>query len=143
MIARHHVEPADEDEAVVGVDVALVHLCQLDEVLDLLVRGDPADEQEIHQAVVEHPVERRPLDRSRDPRRVDGDRKHTGRAEPERIELLTVVCRVAQREIDPAGQRRELLAPERRQAEQRRIVRREIRRRGDIVVLQDAARIDR
>ena len=53
IIPRHHVEPADEDEAVVGVDVALVELGQPDDVLDLLVRRDPADEQEVDEAVVE------------------------------------------------------------------------------------------
>ena len=59
IIPRHHVVPADEDEAVVGVDVALVELGQPDVVLDLLVRRDPADEQEVHEPVVEDPFERR------------------------------------------------------------------------------------
>ena len=60
IVPRHHVEPADEDEAVVGVDVALVDFGQPDVILDLLVRRDPADEQEVHEAVVENLFERRP-----------------------------------------------------------------------------------
>ena len=61
IIARHRVVPADEDEAVVGVDVALVVLGQPDVILDLLVRRNPADEQEVHELVVQELVERRPL----------------------------------------------------------------------------------
>ena len=65
-------------------------------------------------------------DRLRDARGIDGDRKDAGRREAERLELLPVVLRIAERQIDAADQRRQLLAAERRQAEQRRIVRREV-----------------
>ena len=88
-------------------------------------------------------VERRPVRRLGDARGVDGDREDAGAAEAERLELLAVVLRVAEREVDAAGQRRELVASERGEAEQRRIVRREVRRRRDVVVLQHAAGAER
>ena len=66
IIARHHVGTADENEAVVGIDVPFVLLREADVVLDLLVRRDPADEQKIHQAVVENAVERWAIDAPRD-----------------------------------------------------------------------------
>ena len=116
IIPRHHVVAADEDEAVVRVDVALVVLGQPDVILDLLVRRDPADEQEVHEPVVEHRLERRPLDRLRDARRVDRDREDAGRSEAERLELPAVVLGVAERQIDAADERRQLLAGRARRA---------------------------
>ena len=53
---------------------------------------------------------------------VDRDREDAGTSEAQRLQLLPVVVRVAEREIDAADQRRQLLAAERRQAEQRRVV---------------------
>ena len=53
VVPRHDVVPADEDEPVVRVDVALVLLGQPDVILDPLVRRDPADEQEVREPVVE------------------------------------------------------------------------------------------
>ena len=108
-------------------------------ILDLLVRRDPADEQEVHEAVVQDLFERRPSGRLRDPRGIDRNREHAGAAEAERLELRPVVLRIAERQVDAAGERRELVPPERREPEQRRIVRREIRRRRHVVVLQDAS----
>ena len=61
VVARHRVVLADEDEAVVRVDVALVVFGQPDVVLDLLVGRDPSDEQEVDEVVVEDLVERRPV----------------------------------------------------------------------------------
>ena len=125
IIPRHDIEAADEDEPVVRVDVALVVLREPDVILDLLVRRDPADEQEVHEAVVENLFERRASSPARHARGVDRDRKDAGRREAERFELLPVVLRVAERQIDPAGERRQLLAAERGEPEERRIVRRE------------------
>ena len=51
---------------------------------------------------------------------VDGDRKHAGVGEAERLELLPVVLRVAERHVGVADQRLQVLAPERRQPEDRR-----------------------
>ena len=62
------------------------------------------------------------------------------RREAERLELPAVVFGIAEREVDVADQGRQLVAPERSEAEQRRIVGREVRRRRDVVILQDAAR---
>ena len=59
VVARHGVGLADEDEAIVRVDVALVVLGQPDVVLDLLVGRDAPDEQEVYQAVVEDACQRR------------------------------------------------------------------------------------
>jgi hypothetical protein len=108
-------------------------------VLDLLVGRDPAHEQEIHQPVVEDRLERRAPGRLGDPRRVDRNRKHAGAAEAECVELLAVVLGIAEREIDAADQRAQLVTAERRQAEQSRVVGREVGRRRYIVVLQDPA----
>ncbi len=59
IIPRHRVEATDEDEAVVGVHVALVVFREADVIFDLLVGRDPADEQEVDEVVVEQLVERR------------------------------------------------------------------------------------
>ncbi len=73
----------------------------------------------------------------RQPCRVHGDRQHAGRSEPEGLELLPVELRVSERKIDVADERAQLLAAERGETEQLRIVRREERRGRDVVVLQD------
>ena len=112
-------------------------------VFDLLVRRDPADEQKVHQTIVEHPIERRAVDLLRDARCVDRDREHPGRREAERLELLPVVLGIAQRQFDMADERSQFLASKRREAEQRRIVRREKRGRRHIVVLENAAAAQR
>ena len=59
------VVAADEDEAVVAVDVALVQLGEADVILDPLVGDDPADEQDVDQAVAEDPFQRGPARRVR------------------------------------------------------------------------------
>ena len=88
VVPRHGIVLADEDEAIVGVDVALVVLGQPDVILDLLVRRDPADEQEVHEVVVVSifsSAGRR--DGLRDARQVDGERQDAGRREPHGLEL--------------------------------------------------------
>ena len=87
--------------------------------------------------VAEDPLQRRPRRRAGDPRGVDRDRHDAGSLEAERLELLPVEVRIAERQVDPSRQRRELLAAERGEAEEPRIVGREERRRRDVVVLQD------
>ena len=58
--------------------------------------------------VAEDLLERRARRRVGDPLGVDGDRQHAGRREAERLELLPVELRIAEREVDAADQRREL-----------------------------------
>ena len=57
VVARHAVVAADEDEAIVAVDVPLVDLGKADVILDPLVRGDAPDEEDIDQAVAEDLLE--------------------------------------------------------------------------------------
>ena len=103
-------------------------LGQPDVILDLLVRRDPADEEEVDELVVQD-LSRAPAAATglvmRDS--IDGQRQHAGRREAERLELLPVVLGDAERQIDAADQRRQLLPRQRGQAEQRRIVGREER----------------
>ena len=127
VVARHRVVTADEDEPVVGIDVALVVFGQPDVILDLLVRGDPADEQEVDEVVVQDLVERRPVGWLRDARQIDRQRQHAGRREPERLELPPIVVGDAEREIDRADQRRQFPAGDRGEPEERRIVGSEVR----------------
>ena len=87
VVARHAVGLADEDEAILGVDVALVVLGEPDVVLDLLVRDDAADEQEVQQTVGQHLLERRAPRRLADAIGVDGDGEDAGVGEAERLEL--------------------------------------------------------
>ena len=138
VVARHAVGLADEDEAVVDVDVALVDFGQPDVILDLLVRDDPADEQEVQRAVAEHPLERRTARRRGDPGDIDGDREDAGVVEAQRVELVAVEGRVAQRDVGPPGQRRQLLAAERGEPEDAGVVGREEVGRGHVVVLEHA-----
>ena len=49
---------------------------------------------------------------------IDGNRQHAGRREPQLLELLPVELGVAERQIHVADERCELLAAERRQAEE-------------------------
>ena len=108
IVGRDGVGLADEDEAVVDVDVAFVVLGQPDVILDLLVRRDAADEEEVYQAVLEDARQRRARRRLGDAVEIDGNRHHAGRREAQRLELLTVVVGVAEREVDVADQRRQL-----------------------------------
>ena len=78
-----------------------------------------------------------------DPLGVDRDRQHAGRREPQRLELRAVELRIAERQIDMADQRSQLLPAERRQPEEAGIVGREERRRRDVVILQDARAVQR
>ena len=126
IVPRHDVVPPDEDEPVVGVDVPLVVLGEPDVVLDLLVRRDPADEQEIDQAVVEDPLERRPLDALGHPRGVDGDGEDAGAGEkPSASSSWRLYSESPSARSDLADERRQFLASERGQPEERGIVRRE------------------
>ena len=104
-VARHAVGLADEDEPVALVHVALVELGQPDEVFDLLVRRDAADEQEVLQPVIEDGFEGRPSDRRGDPREIHGNGEDAGVREPEPLELLAVVFRVAERQVGVAHER--------------------------------------
>ena len=138
VVARRRVRPADEDEPVVGVDVALVVFGQPEVVFELLVRGDAADEEDVGRTVVERPFERRPPRRARDAPGVDQQRQHAGVGEAERLQLPAVVLGVAQRQIDASGQRPQLGPAQRGDAEDVRVVRREEMRRRDVVVLDHA-----
>jgi hypothetical protein len=124
VVARHDVVTAGEDEPVVDVDVPLELLAEPEDVLDLLVGSDPADEQDVDQAVAQDRLERRHRGRTGQtvPRR--GNREDAGRCEAERCELRAVVLRVAKREIHRADQRRQLLPPEPGQPEEGGVPRR-------------------
>jgi hypothetical protein len=60
---------------------------KLDVIFNPLVWRNPADEQEIHELVVEEVVERRLDIRVREPRCVDGNRHHASSAESELLNL--------------------------------------------------------
>ena len=130
--------PPHEDEAIVGVHVALVVLRQAEVILDLLVRRDAADEQKVDEVVVEQPVERWAARRVHQPAQIECERHHPGRAEAQVHELSSVVLRHPQGQVRSADQGRELLTGERRQAEQRRVVRRKKRGGCHVVILEDA-----
>ena len=129
-VARHRVVAADEDEAVVDVDVALVLLGEPDVILDLLVRRDAADEQNVDEPVLEQALERRHAARRRQPLGVDDERQHVRARESHRLELAAVVLRHAEREIDAIGERRELPAPEDAETRDAGVERREEVRRA-------------
>ena len=116
VVARHRVVLADEDEPVVGVEVSFVVLRQLDVVFDLLVGRDAADEEEVHEVVVEGPFERGPRGGGRDAGQVDRQWQHTRRVEPDVLELAAIELGNAKREVGPADQRRQFLARAARRA---------------------------
>ena len=74
---------------------------------------------------------------------VDGDGHHAGRREPELLEFLPVELRVAERQIDVADERSQLLTSERRKPEEPGVVRGEERRRRDVVILQHPRAVER
>ena len=139
VVGGHRVGFSHEDEAIVEIDVPLVELPEPDMVLDLLVRGDAAHEQEVVEPVPQGLFEGRLPRGRRQPVGVDGDREHGCRGEPEGLELQAVVGRVTQGQVDMADERGQLPAPEDREAEHQRGERREEVRRRDVVVLQHAA----
>ena len=143
IVSWHDVESPDEDEPVVGIDIAFVVLGQPDVVFDFLVRSDSAHEQKVHQPVIQNRFERGPADRLRDAIGIHGNGEHAGRLESQRFEFLSVVLRVAEGQIHPAHQRDQLVPAERGEAEEVRIVRRKERRGRHVVILQDASAVER
>ena len=108
-------------------------------ILDALVRDDAPDEQDVDQPVGEDLLERGAARRPGQALGVDGDGHHARPPEAQLLELVAVELRIAEREVDPPGERAELLPPERRQPEQLWVVRRKERRRRDVVILEHAA----
>ena len=74
-----------------------------------------------------------------EPLDVDGDGHHPGPPEAQLLQLAAVELRIAEGEVDPPGERAELLPPERRQPEQLWVVRSKERGRRDVVILEHAA----
>ena len=106
VVARRRVGLADEHEPVLLVDVALVVLGQLDVVFDLLVRDDAADEQEVRPASSSSSFSsagRRGASVMRSVSIAIGNTPVL--REAERLELLPVVFRVAERHVGVADQR--------------------------------------
>jgi hypothetical protein len=69
-------------------------LGQLDVILDLLVRDDAPDEEEVEEAIVEQAFERGQARRVADAAGIDGDREDAGGAETKRVQLVLIVGRV-------------------------------------------------
>ena len=111
-------------------------------IVDPLVRHDPADKQDVDQAVAENLLECRPARCAGDAPGIDGDGQHAGRREPQLLELTAIELRVAERQIDVPDERRQLLASDGRQAEESRRVRGKERRRRDVVILQHARAVE-
>ena len=133
MIAGQSVVASDKDEAVVAVDVALVHFGEPDVILDPLVGNDSTDEEEVDQSVREYFLERGAPRRTRDPLGVHRDRENAGPLETQILQFLPIEFGVAQCKIHAADQRRQLAAAEGGKAKQVRVVRCEEVRRGDVV----------
>ena len=121
-------------------DVALVMLRQLDVILDLLVRHDAADKQEIQPLLgLQGFFERRASRRVGDAARVDRNREHPGIGEAELLELLPVALRIAEGHVGVAGEGFQVFAAQQRQPEDRRVVAGEEMRRRHVVILEHAA----
>ena len=120
--------------------IAFVVLGELDVILDLLVRDDPSDEQEVQPPfVAQQGFQRRAARRGGNPLGVDRDREHARVVEAEIFKLLAVVFRIAKRLVGVADERLQVLAAEHRQPVDGRVVARKEMRRGDVVILQHAA----
>ena len=91
VVRRYGVRSADENESVVGVDVALVVLGQPNVVFDSLVRRDPSDKQDIREAVVENGLESRTGIALLNAFDIDDDRTDGGVLEAEPLQFLPVV----------------------------------------------------
>ena len=140
VVARHAVGLADEDEAILGVDVALVVLGEPDVILDLLVGHDAADEQEIQAARRTAPA---PAPAAAARGGSGRGRRRSGNTPVLAKPSDSSSCRLYSESPSATSvlpdQRVELLAAERREAEDAGIVRRKEMRRRDVVVLQHAA----
>jgi hypothetical protein len=68
-------------------------------VFDLLVGGDSSDEQKIHEAVVENVLEHPMRWRVREAFGVHRYRQHPCVREPQLLEFLAVVFRIAERQV--------------------------------------------
>ena len=133
-VPRNGIVTPDENETIVRVHVAFEVFGQLDVVFDFLVRREPADEENVRQTVTEQSVQRRARRGVCQPRGVHEERHDHRLAEPEVVELLAVVLRHAKRQIHAVDERRQFLASEPGETRDRRIERREIVRRRDVVV---------
>ena len=107
-----------------------------DDVLDLLVRDDPADEQQVGPAVVEG-LRHRAIGHHVEVLEARDHRQDVGAREAELDQLLPVELGVAERERAARGVGAELAATEVAQLHQQRMDAGEVHRRRDVVVDED------
>src|SRR5215203_4700218 len=87
-----------EEQAGLRVEMALVRVEVPDDIFNPLVRNDASDEQDVRPIVVILP-RNEVVWRQVEMRKIRNDGQHTSRVETQRLELLPVELRVAEREI--------------------------------------------
>ena len=83
-----------------GLNRRVIRVEAADHVLDLLVRDHAADKQDVRPLIVELP-RHEPVGRVVEVGEVRHDRQHAGSREAERLEVVPVELRVAEREVAP------------------------------------------
>ena len=112
---------------------------EADDVFNLLIGHNAADEQEVRELVVEQPLQGRSPRRVDDAVHVDRNRQDGRFPEAQLHQFLPVVVGIAKGEIDLARKRGEVAPASRGEPEQFGIVRGEEPRGCDVVVLQHTA----
>ena len=126
---------ADEQQPRARIEPSLVSVKPADDVLDPLVRDDPADKQQVHPLVVE-PPRQAPVRRPGEMREARYHRQHAGLWKAGRFELLAVELRVAQRQIAARGIEAELTPAEEAQLHEQRMHVHEVVGWRDVVIDQ-------
>src|SRR5262249_2488516 len=89
---------SDNQQSGARIELRLVCVEEADQIVDLLVRNDPADEQDIGPRIVEL-VGNQPIRRKVEQGEVRYDRQRPGSAKAQRLEIFAVEFRIAKREI--------------------------------------------
>ena len=126
-----------QHEAHVGRDEALPVAREADEVLGLLVRDEPADEEQVRPAVLEQPAQHRAR-RLAVAGEVEADGQDPGARDPERLELPPVELAVREAQVAVPGQGRELLPAHPADPGHVVVPAGEVLGRGDVVVEEHA-----
>ena len=132
-ITLEETEHPDDQQSRARVEVHVVGVEHPDQVLDLLVRDDPADEEDIGPLVVKLIGDETigdPIEVSE----VRNDGQHRGAGKSQRFEVLAVELRIPQSKIAAIDVRLKLATPSKALSRERPVDADEILRRRDVVI---------
>src|SRR5262245_17891022 len=96
-IPLEDAEDPDDQQPAARIE-RMIRMKEPDQILDLLVADDPADKQDVRPVVVELPCNK-PVCGIVEMRQVRYDRQHPGPRKSQRLEILPIEFRIAEREV--------------------------------------------